>query len=228
MAAILKIVKRHISVKNSPILMKFGTLHQILSPITVTLPNIEIFEIQDGGGRHLENRFYSHSSSTIVRFQRNFVWESRTPWQQGLHDKIYKFLKSDFDEIPYTTANVEADYSHVTKFLKFKMAAAAILKIAFLAITHQPIFRFQRHFALKSRTACQQRLRDKKLQIFKIQDGRRPPFWKSLNQLKLSHFDEIWHTTADIGPNYSHLTKNWNFKNSRWRRPPSWKSLFRP
>ena len=119
MAAILKIVKRHISVKNSPILMKFGTLHQILSPITVTLPNIEIFEIQDGGGRHLENRFYSHSSSTIVRFQRNFVWESRTPWQQGLHDKIYKFLKSDFDEIPYTTANVEADYSHVTKNYNF-------------------------------------------------------------------------------------------------------------
>ena len=39
---------------------------------------------------------------------------------------------SDFDEIRYTTANVELDSVHVTKnwiFLKFKMKAAAILKI---------------------------------------------------------------------------------------------------
>ena len=48
----------------------------------------------------------------------------------------------DFDENRYTIANVEPEYSHVTKklkFLKFKMAAVAILQIAFLAITHQPI-----------------------------------------------------------------------------------------
>jgi len=36
------------------------------------------------------------------------------------------------------------------------MAAAAILKIAFLALIHQPIVRFQRNFALRSRSACQQ------------------------------------------------------------------------
>ena len=30
----------------------------------------------------------------IVRFQRNFVWGSRTACQQGLHDKNCKFLKS--------------------------------------------------------------------------------------------------------------------------------------
>jgi len=60
------------------------------------------------------------------------------------------------------------------------MAAAAILKIAFLAITHQPIVRFQQTFVWGSRTACQQGLHDKKLQIFKIQDGGRSPFWKSL------------------------------------------------
>ena len=53
------------------------------------------------------------------------------------------------------------------------MAAAAILKIAFWVITHQLIFWFQRNFALG-------RPRDKKLKIFKIQDGGRPPFWKSL------------------------------------------------
>ena len=37
---------------------------------------------------------------------------------------------------------------------------------------------------------------------------------------------KIWHTTADIEPNDSHVTRNRNFWNSRWRRPPSWKSLF--
>jgi len=59
-----KSLNRHISVKNRPILMKFGTLHHILNPITVTWPKIEIFKIQDGGGRHLENRFFGHNSST--------------------------------------------------------------------------------------------------------------------------------------------------------------------
>jgi len=39
--------------------MKFGTLQQTLNLITVTRPKIEI---QDGGGRHLENRFFGHNS----------------------------------------------------------------------------------------------------------------------------------------------------------------------
>ena len=44
---------------------------------------------------------------------------------------------------------LQLDDSLVTKklkFLKFKMAAAAILKISFLAITHRPIVRFQQNF----------------------------------------------------------------------------------
>jgi len=44
----------------------------------------------------------------------------------------------------------------------------------------------------------------KKLQIFKIQDGGRPPFWKSLNHhisvKLLLDFDKIWCTTAYIEP----------------------------
>ena len=46
---------------------------------------------------------------------------------------------SDFDEIWYTAADIEPGYNHLDQklqFLKFKMAAAAILKIAFEAITH--------------------------------------------------------------------------------------------
>jgi len=43
---------------------------------------------------------------------------------------------------------------------------------------------------------------------------------------KSSDFDETWYTASDIEPDNSLMTKNWNFKNSRWRRPLSWKSLF--
>jgi len=62
------------------------------------------------------------------------------------------------------------------------MAAAAILKIAFVAIIHRPIVRFQLNFVCRSRTASRQRLHDKNCKCFKIQDAGRPPFWKSLNR----------------------------------------------
>ena len=54
----------------------------------------------------------------------------------------------------------------------------------------------------------------KKLQIFKIQDGGRPPFWKSFyrHSEKSSDFNEIWYTTSDIEPDYGHMTKIEIFK----------------
>ena len=60
------------------------------------------------------------------------------------------------------------------KFLKFKMAAAVILKITFLAITHRPIVRFQRNFVWGSRTACRQVLDEKNCKFLKftMADGR--------------------------------------------------------
>jgi len=87
-------------VKNRPILMKFGTLQQILNPMTVVTRNLIFFQ--------------------------------------------------------------------------FKMAATAILKIAFLAITDQPIVLFQRNIATGSRTACRQRPRDKNCKLLKSKmvDGR--------------------------------------------------------
>jgi len=86
-------------VKNRPILMKFGTLHQILNPVTVTSPK---------------------------------------------------------------------------EFLKFRMVAAAILKMAYLAITRQPIVQFQLNCVRGSRTACWEGLRDKKCKCVKskMADGR--------------------------------------------------------
>ena len=52
--------------------MKFGTLHQILNPITVTWPKITIFKIQDGDCRHLENRFFGHYSLTDCPISAKF------------------------------------------------------------------------------------------------------------------------------------------------------------
>ena len=54
------------------------------------------------------------------------------------------------------------------------LKSAAILKIAFLAITQKPIVRFQRNFVWGSRMACRQGLHDKncKFSKSKMADGR--------------------------------------------------------
>jgi len=90
-----KSLNRHISVKNRLILVKFGTLHQILNPITVTWPKIEILKIQDGGGCHLENRSFGHNSSTDCPISVKFCMRkqngmsTRAKWQN-----LCKFSKS--------------------------------------------------------------------------------------------------------------------------------------
>jgi len=55
--------------KNFPILMILGTQHQILNPIMVPWPIIEIFKIRDGDGRRLENRCFGHNSLTEILHQ---------------------------------------------------------------------------------------------------------------------------------------------------------------
>ena len=123
--------------------------------------------------------------------QRNFVWGSRMACRQGLHDKNCKFLKSKmadcrhFENRKIATSQLKivwfrwnsAHYSNwwtrlqsrdqKLKLLIFKMAVAPSWKSLFLAITHQPIVRFQRHFVWGSRTACQQGLHDKNCKFFK-------------------------------------------------------------
>ena len=69
----------------------------------------------------------------------------RPPFSKIVKSPYLSEKLSDFDEIWYTTSDIESGYSHVTKklkFLKFKMVAVAILKIDFLAINHRPIVRF--------------------------------------------------------------------------------------
>jgi len=48
MAAILKLLTRHISIKTCPILMKFDAEKQIPIKMTVISPTLKIFQIQDG------------------------------------------------------------------------------------------------------------------------------------------------------------------------------------
>jgi len=98
----VKIVNRHISVKNCPILMKFGTLHQILNPVTVTWPKIEIFGIQDGGDRHLENRFFGHNSLTCcpisakICLRKQNSMPTKATWQ-----KLQIFKIQDGGRLPF-------------------------------------------------------------------------------------------------------------------------------
>jgi len=181
--------------------MKFGTLQQTLNPMTVTWQKKLKLLI-------LKIACILTTHQPIVRFQQNVV-RGQTACKERPRDKNCNFLKIQHGGRPpfwkslnrrisvkknvrfwwnlvhhcrYRTRWQERDQK--LKFLKFNMAAAAMLKIAFLAITHRPIFRFWANFVRGSRTACRQRPHDKnqKLQIFKYQHGRRPPFWKSLNR----------------------------------------------
>jgi len=130
-----KSLNRHISVKNRPI--KFGTLHQILNPLTVTWPKIEIFKIQDGGGRHLENHFFGHNSSTECPISAKFCMRkqngmsTRAKWQNLQIFKIQDggrppFWKSLNHHISVKNRPILMKFgkyskscNHVTKKLKF-------------------------------------------------------------------------------------------------------------
>ena len=135
-------LNQHISVKNRPIWQKFGTLQHIkLNPRTVTCPKTEFLEIQDGGGRHLENHFFGHISSTdcpilakfCMRKQNSMptraTWDKppiikiqhggRPPFWKSLNHHISVQKSSNFDEIWYTTADTEPDDSHVTRNWNF-------------------------------------------------------------------------------------------------------------
>jgi len=121
----------HISVKNLPISMKFGTQHQILNLITVKWLKIEIFEIRDGDGSNFENRFFGHNSlidclisaKFCTRKQNsmptNAAWQKlqifkiqdggRSPFWKSLNHHISVKLLLDFDKIWCTTAYIEPD-----------------------------------------------------------------------------------------------------------------------
>ena len=126
-----KSLNHHISVKNRPILMKFGTLQQMLNLILFTWPKTEFLKIQDGGGRHLENHFFGHNSSTDCPISAKFCMRKqngmstrakcqnlqifkiqdggRPPFWKSLNHHISVKILSDFDKIWCTTADIEPD-----------------------------------------------------------------------------------------------------------------------
>ena len=90
----------------------------------------------------------------------NLVRNSKLGPQWQSWDQILKFLKfkcrtvvvGKYSKCHNSPANGPIG-TQLQFFFKFEMAAAAILKIAFLAINHRLIVRFQRNFVWGSRTA---------------------------------------------------------------------------
>jgi len=82
--------------------MKYGTLHQILNPMTVKWPKIEIFKIQDGGGRHLENRFFGHYSSTNCPISAKFCMRKQNGMSiRATGQKMQSFKIQDGGRPPF-------------------------------------------------------------------------------------------------------------------------------
>ena len=74
--------------------MKFGTLQQMVNPIAVTWPKIEIFETQDGGDRHLKNRFCGRNSSTDFPISAKFCVKKQNGMTTKATWQKLQFLKS--------------------------------------------------------------------------------------------------------------------------------------
>jgi len=74
--------------------MKFGTLQQILNSMIVSWPKIEIFKIQDGGHRHLENRFYSNKSTTECPISAKFCMRKQNGMPTEATSQKLQILKS--------------------------------------------------------------------------------------------------------------------------------------
>ena len=112
------------------------------------------------------------------------------------------------------------------------MAATAILKIASFGRNSSTDCPISAKFCVRKQNRMPTKAIWKKLQIFKIQHGGRPPFWKSLyrhilvKNLPISMKFGTQHQI--LNPITVTWPKIWNFWNSRWRRPPFWKSLFWP
>jgi len=60
--------------------------------MTVTWPKIEIYKIQDGGGCHLESRFFDHNSSTdFSDFSKILYEEAERHVEKGYMTKTANF-----------------------------------------------------------------------------------------------------------------------------------------
>jgi len=159
--------------------MKFGgTLQQLLKPITVMWPTIEIFKIRDGGDGRLKKSLFWHNSSTDCPISAKFCtrkqdgMSTRATWQKLQTFEIQHGGRPPF----WTSLNRHISVKNPPILMKFgtlqqilnpmtvTWPEIEIFKIqdgdsrhlenrSFLTITHQPIVLFQRNFAPRSRTS---------------------------------------------------------------------------
>ena len=109
--------------------------------------------------RHIENRFFAYISIIFVRFTRNLVARS-----------IITFRHRSCDQN--------------TKFRKFKMADGCHFENGFIAISLPEIIRFQWNLVCRRKFCFQGRRRNIDVpKFFKIQNGGRPPYWKSFSAI---------------------------------------------
>ena len=93
-AAILKIAKSPYLSEKSSDFDKIWYTNAHTEPDDSHWPKIKIFKIQDGGGRHLENRFFGHNSSTDCPISAKFCMRkqngmsTRATWQKLQFFKI--------------------------------------------------------------------------------------------------------------------------------------------
>jgi len=204
-------LNHHISVKNRAILIKFGTLQQILRPMTVTWPKIEIFKIQDGGGHHLENSSTDCPISAKFSMRKENGMSTRVTWQ-----KLQIFLIQDHGRPPFWKSlnrhisvknrpilmkfgtlhqilNPVTDTWPKIEILKIQDGGVRYLENCFYGHKSSTDCPISAKFCMRKQNGRSTRETWQKLHIFKIQDGGRPLFWKSLNchtsVEKSSHFD---------------------------------------
>jgi len=185
--------------------MKFGTLHQIMNPVTVTWPKIEIFKIQDGGDRHLEDRFFGHKSLTDCPISAKFCMRKQNSrstnatWQK-LH--IFKFqhggrppfwkslnchisVKNRPILMKFGTLHqILNPISHVSKNYNFwnsRWRLPPSWKSFFWPLLINRLSDFSEILYEKAEQHADKGYRTN-MQMCKIQDGGRQPFWKSLNR----------------------------------------------
>ena len=115
----------------------------------------------------------------------------------------------------------------ILNFWKFKMAAAAILKITKIAISPQRLHRSLRYLVRWCKIGLLTAVTIKNFEFHKskMADGRHLKTVKSPYLCnRLTDFDEIWHGDADWPSTGERPLKYRIFQKPRWRLPPSWKS----
>jgi len=142
----------------------------------------------------------------IVRFQRNFVWGSRTACRQGLHDKTCKFLKSKMaDGRQFENRTIAISQWKIVRFwwnlvhyirywtrwqsrdqkieiFEIQDGGGRHLKNRFFGHCSSTDCPISGKYCMRKQNGILTRATEQKMQICKIQDGGRPPFWKSLNR----------------------------------------------